>query len=89
MGNIFAYDFMIKAFAAAVLIAAAAPCIGLPIVLKRFSAIGDAASHSALGGIAFGLLIGINPILCLLYTSLECEIISRLLFVADLVYLRR
>ena len=63
MGNIFAYDFMIKAFAAAVLIAAAAPCIGLPIVLKRFSAIGDAASHSALGGIAFGLLIGINPIL--------------------------
>ncbi len=62
MGNIFAYDFMIKAFAAAALIAAAAPCIGLPIVLKRFSAIGDAASHSALGGIAFGLLIGINPI---------------------------
>ena len=63
MNNIFAYDFMIKAFAAAVLIAAAAPCIGLPIVLKRFSAIGDAASHSALGGIAFGLLIGINPII--------------------------
>ena len=63
MDNIFAYSFMLKAFAAAVLIAAAAPCIGLPIVLKRFSAIGDAASHSALGGIAFGLLIGINPII--------------------------
>lgn len=62
MDNIFSYDFMLKAFAAAILIAAAAPCIGLPIVLKRFSAIGDAASHSALGGIAFGLLIGINPI---------------------------
>lgn len=62
MNNIFSYDFMIKAFAAAILIAIAAPCIGLPIVLKRFSAIGDATSHSALGGIAFGLLIGINPI---------------------------
>lgn len=63
MDNIFAYDFMIKAFITAVLIAAATPCIGLPIVLKRFSAIGDATSHSALGGIAFGLIIGINPIL--------------------------
>ncbi len=62
MGNIFAHAFMIRAFAAAALIAVSAPCIGLPIVLKRFSAIGDAASHSALGGIAFGLLIGINPL---------------------------
>lgn len=63
MSNIFSHPFMINAFAAAVMIALCAPCIGLPIVLKRFSAIGDAASHSALGGIAFGLLIGINPII--------------------------
>lgn len=62
MANIFAHDFMRRAFIVAMLIAVAAPCIGLPIVLKRFSAIGDATSHSALGGIAFGLLIGINPI---------------------------
>lgn len=53
---------MIRAFIAAILIALSAPCIGLPLVLKRFSAIGDATSHSALGGITFGLLIGINPI---------------------------
>lgn len=63
MFDIFTYPFMIKAFAVAFMIALCAPCIGLPIVLKRFSAIGDATSHSALGGIAFGLLIGINPIL--------------------------
>ncbi len=63
MFDIFAYPFMIKAFAVAFMIALCAPCIGLPIVLKRFSAIGDATSHSALGGIAFGLLIGINPII--------------------------
>ncbi len=53
---------MIKAFIVAIMIALCAPCIGLPIVLKRFSSIGDATSHSALGGIAFGLLAGINPI---------------------------
>lgn len=63
MVDIFTYPFMIRAFAVAFMIALCAPCIGLPIVLKRFSAIGDAASHSALGGIAFGLLIGINPII--------------------------
>ena len=62
MYNIFSHPFMIKAFIAAIMIALCAPCIGLPIVLKRFSSIGDATSHSALGGIAFGLLIGINPV---------------------------
>ena len=63
MGNIFAYAFMQRAFIVAALIALIAPCIGITIVLKRLSAIGDAASHSALAGIAFGLVFGINPIL--------------------------
>lgn len=63
MNNIFAYDFMIRAFAAAVLIGIITPCIGTTIVLKRLSAIGDATSHSALAGIAAGLMLGINPII--------------------------
>ena len=63
MDNIFQYAFMQRAFVVAAIIAVIAPCIGVSIVLKRLSAIGDATSHSALAGIAFGLLIGINPIL--------------------------
>lgn len=63
MANIFQYEFMQRAFIAAILIAFIAPCIGMTIVLKRLSAIGDATSHSSLAGIAFGLVIGINPIL--------------------------
>ena len=63
MGNMFAYGFMQRAFIVAALIALIAPCIGITIVLKRLSAIGDAASHSALAGIAFGIVIGINPVL--------------------------
>lgn len=63
MGNIFAYEFMRRAFIVAALIALTAPCIGITIVLKRLSAIGDAASHSALAGIAFGIAMGINPVL--------------------------
>lgn len=63
MPEIFQYDFMRRAFLAAAMIAVIAPCIGAPIVLKRLSSIGDATSHSALAGIALGLVLGINPIL--------------------------
>lgn len=63
MINIFAYKFMQRAFVVAMLIALIAPCIGVNIVLKRLSAIGDAASHSALAGVAFGLVMNINPVL--------------------------
>ena len=54
MDNIFQYAFMQRAFVVAAIIAVIAPCIGVSIVLKRLSAIGDATSHSALAGIAFG-----------------------------------
>ena len=63
MTNIFAYDFMIRAFIVAIVIGIITPCIGASVVLKRLSAIGDATSHSALAGICAGLLLNINPIL--------------------------
>ncbi len=63
MLDIFQYDFMRRAFLAAAMIAVIAPCIGVPVVLKRLSSIGDATSHSALAGVAAGLVIGVNPIL--------------------------
>lgn len=63
MINMLSYEFMQRAFIAAALIAFIAPCIGLNIVLKRLSSVGDAASHSALAGVAFGLAAGINPVL--------------------------
>lgn len=62
MFNVFGL-FMLRAFLAIIIIAAIAPLIGMPIVMKRLSAVGDAASHSALAGVAAGLIAGVNPIL--------------------------
>ncbi|MDR1943961.1 MAG: metal ABC transporter permease [Synergistaceae bacterium] len=61
--SIFEYEFMRRAFIVGILLAVIIPCIGIVVVLKRLSLIGDALSHSSLAGVAAGLVIGINPIL--------------------------
>lgn len=61
--SIFEYGFMQRAFLTGILLAVIAPCIGITIVLKRMSMIGDALSHASLAGVALGLILGINPIL--------------------------
>jgi zinc transport system permease protein len=60
--EIFEYDFMRRAFAVGLLLAVIIPCIGIIVVLKRLSMIGDALSHSSLAGVAAGLILGVNPI---------------------------
>ena len=61
--EIFQYAFMQKAFITGILLALIIPCIGVVIVLKRLSMIGDALSHTSLAGVAGGLLLNINPVL--------------------------
>lgn len=61
--DIFQYDFMQRAFLVGILLAVIIPCIGVIVVFKRLSLIGDALSHTSLAGVAIGLLLGINPIL--------------------------
>jgi len=56
------YDFMRRAFLVGILLAVIVPCIGIIVVLKRLSMIGDALSHTALAGVAAGLVTGINPV---------------------------
>lgn len=63
MLEIFEHGFMQRAFLIALLIAVITPCIGVIIVLKRLSMIGDSLSHSSLAGVAAGLVGGFNPIL--------------------------
>lgn len=63
MLDIFHHDFMVRAFIVGILIALITPCIGVVVVLKRLSMIGDSLSHNSLAGVAAGIAMGINPII--------------------------
>ena len=60
--EMFQYAFMQRAFIVGILLAAVIPCIGMVIVCKRLSMIGDALSHTSLAGVAAGLILGVNPV---------------------------
>lgn len=70
MPNIFAYDFMIRAFIVASCLSLIIPMIGMVIVLKRLSMIGDALSHTSLAGVTAGLAFGFNPVVGAVIASL-------------------
>ena len=79
--EIFNYGFMQRAFVVGILLAAVIPCIGIVIVFKRLSMIGDALSHTSLAGVAAGLILGINPVaaaaIACITASLGIELIRR------------
>lgn len=79
MPEIFQYDFMQRAFITGILIAIIAPCIGVVMVLKRFSLIGEALSHNSLAGVTAGLIAGINPILgAMVFSIAACLSIEKI-----------
>lgn len=73
------FEFMRNAFMAGFIIALLCPCVGIFLVLKRYSLIGDTLAHSSFAGVAIGLVLGFNPVLtAFLFTTL-CAIIIELL----------
>lgn len=59
----FAYEFMQRAFLAGLVLGVAIPLVGVVVVMRRLSMIGDALSHASLAGVAAGLIGGFNPVL--------------------------
>lgn len=57
-----AYVFMRKALFVGALLGAIIPLMGVVVVNRRTSMIGDALSHTSLAGIGVGLLFGFSPI---------------------------
>ena len=62
MTEMFSYDFMQRAFLAGMIIALLASVSGTFIVLRRYSMISETLAHSALVGVAVGLVAGFNPL---------------------------
>ena len=57
----FSYDFVKFAFIAGVLISLCAGLLGVVLVLKRYSMIGDGLSHVAFGAMAVAAVLGFAP----------------------------
>ncbi len=56
------YGFVQRAMIAGALIAAVSALLGMFLVLRRFSLIGDGLAHTTFGSVAVVLLIGVSPL---------------------------
>ena len=59
--TIFSFDFVQRAFIGGLLISLCCALLGVILVLKRFSMIGDGLSHISFGSLAIATVLGISP----------------------------
>ena len=69
----FQFEFMRRAFLVGIMLSIVIPCIGVVMVNKRNSMIGDALSHVSLAGVTIGLIFRVNPIITAI---ISCAIAS-------------
>ena len=60
--TIFSFPFMQRALIAGVLVSLCAALLGVSLVLKRYSMIGDGLSHVSFGALAIAVALGITPL---------------------------
>ncbi|MGL5865624.1 MAG: metal ABC transporter permease [Dermatophilaceae bacterium] len=79
MTELLALDFMRQALLAALLAGTAAPLVGVFLVQRRMSLVGDGMGHVALAGVAVGLLTGQQPVLTALVAAVLAGIAIELI----------
>jgi zinc transport system permease protein len=79
--DLLGFRYFQNALLGGVIAAAACAAVGLFLILKKEAMIGDGIAHTAFGGIALGLLLGIQPLL----TALAVSVLS----VTGISYMRR
>lgn len=79
--RLFGFQFFQNALLGGTIAALACAWVGLFLVLRKEAMIGDGIAHTAFGGIALGLFLGINPVLTALLVSV--------LAVLGISYMRR
>lgn len=72
-------DFMQRALVAALLVGTVAPMVGIFVVQRRMSLIGDGMGHVALAGVAIGLVTGQAPVLTALVAAVIAAVVVELL----------
>jgi len=78
VAELLAFDFMRHALLAALLVGLAAPMVGVFLVQRRLSLIGDGMGHVALAGVAVGVLTGTAPVLTALVAAVLCAVVIEL-----------
>ncbi|YAL82152.1 metal ABC transporter permease [Dermacoccaceae bacterium W4C1] len=68
------YDFMQRAFLAALLVGLAAPMVGIFLLQRRLALIGDGMGHVALAGVAVGVFTNTEPILTALLMAVGAAV---------------
>jgi zinc transport system permease protein len=76
---VLSYDFMQLALVAAVLVGLTAPTVGVYLVQRRLSLIGDGLGHVALLGVAVGLATRTAPVLTALVATVGGAVVLELL----------
>lgn len=75
------YDFMKRAFIVGIMLAIIIPMIGVIMINRKTSMIGDALSHTSLAGIGLGLILGLNPLwgslLICIFSAFAIELIRK------------
>jgi zinc transport system permease protein len=79
MLDILTTDFMQRALIAALLVGLVAPMVGIFLVQRRLSLIGDGMGHVALAGVAVGLVTGQGPVLTALIAAVLAAVAIELL----------
>jgi zinc transport system permease protein len=71
------YGFMQNAIIAGIFISILCPTVGMFLVLRRYSMMGDSLSHSSFAGVALGLVFGYNPIItAMIFTTIAGFVIE-------------
>ena len=72
MLEMFSYDFMVRAVIVGVLVSLCSALLGVILVLKRYSMIGDGLSHVGFGALALAAAVNVAP----LYVAIPIILIS-------------
>lgn len=73
------YDFMQRALLAAILVGITAPAVGVFLVQRRLTLLGDGLGHTAVAGVALGLALDRSPVVFALLAALVASVLVELL----------